>query len=347
MLNIEVTSEPKLYNSPTLPYGTVKLKPIAIGDYPLPISKRNRGIATGYIRNKLVQVEFLTYECQLDQGRTSAKVKRLAALFLQARSSAFLIALFLGYMHKPLKNRFGLVFRASLGKEPSLTLRYISLYNAISQKRLIALNRRIGLTFALNRAISTLHAISWVYKSFYSKNVIFLYHIGKVSSCINSAEEGESKVFSLDFQNPRLFGFDAARPTNAISSQTREFRLSQLLYTHPERQGRLSAIFGALHDVYALRITLLEVGYQKPASRIDRRGRGFSNRRNKNEVRDKLLVVAREQLPHLTGKSYSQAVITCLDGSLVDGLKEGSEGLSLHQEFGTRVLIPLGRCTYT
>ncbi|KAL8920334.1 MAG: hypothetical protein Q9208_006305 [Pyrenodesmia sp. 3 TL-2023] len=179
-----------------------------------------------------------------------------------------------------------------------------------------------------------------------TENVVFLYSSDDTSSGKADAKEAESSVLPLDLDDPRLFGFEAARPRDAISSQTREFHLSRLLYTHPERWGRPGVNFGALHDIYALGVTLLEVGCWKPALRMDRRGRGFGDRRNENDVRDDLLAVAREQLPHLTGESFSQAVIACLDGSLADGLKEGSEGLGLHQAFGKRVLIPLGRCTY-
>lgn len=346
MLNMEGISEPELYDPPALPYGTVKIEPAATSDHPIAVGEANRGIATGNIGNDPVWVEFFPYESQSDQARTSAKVKRLAALFLQARSSAFLVAPFLGYIHEPVKSRFGLVFRASRGKEPSLTPRHMTLHSAMSQRRLMPLNRRMGLAFALSRAISALHAVGWVHKSFCSENVVLPYISDDMSSGKPDAKDPESSVLPPDLDDPQLFGFEAARPRDAISSQTREFRLSRLLYTHPERWGRPGVIFGALHDIYALGVTLLEVGCWKPASRMDRRGRAFSDRRNENEVRGDLLAVAREQLPHLTGESYSQAVIACLDGSLADGLEEGSEGLGLHQALGKRVLIPLGRCTY-
>ena len=346
MLNMEDVSEPGPYDLPALPYGAVNVEPAATGARSTTIDEVNKGVTIGTMENNLVWVDIFPYESQSDQGRVSAKVKRLATLFVQARSPAFLLAPFLGYIHEPLKNRFGLVFLASRKLGPSLTSQHMNLQDAMSQRRLMPLNRRLGLAFALSRAMSALHAVGWVHKSFCSENIVFICRSEDTSSGKLDAEEAESKIFPVDLDNPRLFGFESARPTNAISSQTREFRLSRLLYTHPERWGRPSVIFGALHDIYALGVMLLEVGCWKQASRMDRRGRGFSDRQNENEVRDELLAVAKEQLPHLAGESYSQAVITCLDGSLADGLKEGSEGLELHQAFGKRVLIPLGRCTY-
>ena len=341
ILNMENASKPEPYDLKALPYGVVKIEPAAT------IDEDNRGITIGVLEDQQVWVEFFPYGSQSDQGKVSSKVKRLATLFVQAKSPAFLLAPFLGYIHEPLKNRFGLVYLASHKFGPSLTSQHITLQAAMSLRRLMPLNRRIGLAFDLSRAMSALHAVGWVHKSFCSENVHFIYRSEDTSSGMLGTEEAESKTFPLDIDHPRLFGFESARPANAISSQTREFRLSRLLYTHPERWGRPSVDFGALHDIYALGVTLLEVGCWKQAPRMDRRGRGFSDRRNENEVRDELLTVAREQLPHLTGESYSQAVIACLDGSLADGLKEGSEGLDLHQAFGKQVLIPLGRCTYS
>ena len=347
MLNMEDVSEPGSYDVPALPYGAVKIETAATGAFSTTtIDEFNRGITIGVLGNHQVWVDFFPYESQSDHGRAFAKAKRLAVLFAQATNPAFLLAPFLGYIHEPLKNRFGLVFLASRKLGPSLTSQHINLRDAMSQRRIMPLNRRMGLAFALSRAMSALHAVGWVHKSFCSENIVFICRSEDTSSGKLDAEEAESKTFPVDLDDPRLFGFESARPTNAISSQTREFRLSRLLYTHPERWGRPSVIFGALHDIYALGVMLLEVGCWKQASRMDRRGRGFSDRQNENEVRDELLAVAKEQLPHLAGESYSQAVITCLDGSLADGLKEGSEGLELHQAFGKRVLIPLGRCTY-
>lgn len=346
ILNIEDICECGSYDVPALPYSAVKIEPMSTGARSTTVDEPGRSIAIGVMDNDHVWVEFLSYDNKSDQGRVSSKVKGLATLLSQAQSPAFLLAPFIGYIHEPLKNRFGLVFLARRKSEESSTPQHINLHDAIAQRRLMPLNRRLKLAFALSRAMSALHAVGWVHKSFFSENVLFICRSDNASNAILVAGEADSKVSPPDLCDPRLFGFGSARPTDTASSQTREFRLSKLLYTHPERWGRPSVIFGALHDIYALGVALLEVGCWKQASRMDRRGRGFSDRRNENEVRDELLAVAKEQLPHLAGESYSQAVIACLDGSLGDGLDEGSGRLGLHQAFGKRVLIPLGICAH-
>ena len=346
LLNMGGVSEPAQYEIPALPYGAVKIEPIATSTNSTTIEDVNKGVKIGVLENRQVWVDFLPYEDSSDRGRAFAKVKLLAALFIQAKSPTFLLAPFLGYIHEPLKNRFGLIFLASRELNPALASRCRSLQDAIGQSRLMPLNRRMGLAFTLSRALSALHAVGWLHKNFCSENIVVIDRSGDASSGRPDADEAESRTLPLDIADLHLFGFESARPKDTVSSQTREFRPSRLLYTHPERWGRPSVVFGALHDVYALGVVLLEVGCWKQASRMDPRGRGFSGRRNENQVRDELLAVAREQLPHLAGESYSQAVVACLDGSLADGLKEGSEEFDLHQAFGKRVLVPVGRSAY-
>ncbi|KAL9610414.1 MAG: hypothetical protein Q9167_004869 [Letrouitia subvulpina] len=344
MLNMEDGFEPGLHDLQALPYGAVKTESAVTGAFSKTKDKGGRGITTGVLDDDRVWVELLPYESEnaRDQGIVSAKVKRLASLFAQAANPAFLLAPCLGYIHEPLKNRFGLVFRVGPRTGSSFSSQHMTLQDAIGQRGTMPLNRRIRLAFALSRALSALHAVGWVHKSLCSENIVFSCLSGETSDI----KTAENIVSSLDLDSPRLLGFESARPTDAISSQTREYRLSRLIYTHPERWGRPNVTFEPLHDLYALGIILLEVGCWKQASRMDPHGREFNETRNENKVRDQLLAVAREQLPHRAGESYSQAVTACLDGSLANGLGKGSEELDLHKAFGRRVLIPLGRCTY-
>lgn len=97
-----------------------------------------------------------------------------------------------------------------------------------------------------------------------------------------------------DLSQPRLFGFDLARPTAAISDETREFRPSRLIYTHPKRWGRPAEVFDKIHDIYALGVTLLEIGCWRQAVRLNRTGRGFPDMASEDLVREELLRVARE-----------------------------------------------------
>ena len=159
------------------------------------IDEFNRGITIGVLENHQVWVDFFPYESQSDHGRAFAKAKRLAVLFAQATNPAFLLAPFLGYIHEPLKNRFGLVFLASRKLGPSLTSQHINLRDAMSQRRIMPLNRRMGLAFALSRAMSALHAVGWVHKSFCSENIVFICRSEDTSSGKLDAEEAESKTF--------------------------------------------------------------------------------------------------------------------------------------------------------
>ena len=166
MLNMKDDSESVSYDVPALPYGAVKIEPAARGALSTTNDEINRGITIGVLENQQVWVDFFPYESQSDQGRAFAKAKRLATLFAQATNPVFRLAPFLGYIHEPLKNRFGLVFLASRASGPSLTSRQINLRDAMSQRRMVPLNRRMRLAFALSRAMSALHAVGWVHKCF-------------------------------------------------------------------------------------------------------------------------------------------------------------------------------------
>ena len=308
------------------------------------IPKAMETLSFGYIEDDLVIIEYRKYEDTDSQRKALPKLKRLATLLNEAADPAFHLAPFVGYVDQPVHNRFGLVFKTGLHKNTEDNNRHISLYDEYVRTELVPLNHRYKIASALARTLSALHAVGWLHKGFCSENVLFF------TSSTNGYDEGGSSISTsnsrslndhpqtFDLSRPRIFGFDLSRPIAGISSNTREFRHSRLIYTHPKRWGRPAEPFGQVHDIYALGVTLLEVGCWRQARKMDRKGLEFRHCKHEEQIREQLLVVAREQLPHMAGEQYSRAVITCLDGSLDEYVADGQDASRLHKAFGKLVL---------
>lgn len=306
-------------------------------------SKATETLSYGYIEDQLVIIEYRKYEDTDSQQKALPKLKRLATLLNETTDPAFHLAPFVGYVHQPVQNRSGLVFKTGLHKNIKDTNRHISLYNEYVRTKFVPLNHRYEIAIALARTLSTLHAVGWLHKGFCSDNILFFASntngydkSGSSSNASNCNPQNHPQAF--DLSQPRIFGFDLSRPIAGTSDQTREFRHSRLIYTHPKRWGRPAELFGQVHDIYALGVTLLEVGCWRQAGKMDRKGRAFRDCNHEEQVREELLMVAREQLPHMAGEQYSRAVVTCLDDSLDGYVTDGQDASRLHKAFGKLVL---------
>lgn len=315
---------------------------------------------------------------------TRREVQHLSALLSQAKDPYFHLAPFVGYLDEPHNNVVGLVFRVpiiqgsdeyeSLSMDKALTnYSHTTLHEELSRIKCLSLNRRLDMAIALARAIFAFHAVGWLHKSFNSKEVVFFCQVDHPSVPANKAPQttvttqfeesaedviepegkgqGMPRSSKFDPAKPYIFGFDHTRNDKMSSACTREFHPDRLIYTHPERWGRPSKYFCMEHDVYGLGVILLEIGCWQQAHKMDRSEQGFRNVRHETDVRDALLVVAKEQLPHMAGEAYSRAVVACLDKSLVgeadrdrkkkeDYIEEilPMQNLRLHKAFGKFVL---------
>ena len=319
---------------PPLPRGavTIKVWPECLKR---PGKEERRGIiGHGSFDGTNVMVEYRMYRDMNSQEETANKVKRLVALLEHAPNPAFCLCPFAGYFHEPLRKAFGLVFRITINDTVN-DPRHTTLQKELTRLKLVPLGRRLDISIALTRAMASLHAVGWLHKGFFSENIVFFK--SKENKQRTEPLEDELSTEQFDLSNPRIFGFDLSRPENAKSDGTREFSSHRLIYTHPSRWGRPTETFSKVHDIYALGVTLLEIGCWRPAWKMDKSGQGFGDVSDEDQVRAALLAVARQQLPHMAGNEFTTAVVTCLDGSLEEYAAD-DDASKQHKAFGRLVL---------
>lgn len=111
---------------------------------------------------------------------------------------------------------------------------------------LVPLNARIRVAYTLAMSILYFYVIGWLHKGFNSANVLLFRRKSGDSRIQNRVKYGD-----LDFENPRVCGFDYSRPNEAESWLTAEVSLTTNLYRHLERWTR-PARYQMKHDIYAL-----------------------------------------------------------------------------------------------
>lgn len=329
MLNIRLEDRAALENVPPLPFGQLKREAI-------PGIHRTAMHTYGKIGETVVLIERRLYDASVSRESVVRKVKRLARLLKEASAAAFHIAPFEGYIDEPSLSSFGLVFRVPLKslEEGRLSL---SLEDAYGKERYMPLNVRLGIAVALTRALSNLHAVGWLHKSLCSGHVLFFHkqHDG-------SSTEARSR---FDFSEPFLFGFDNSRPLLGSSDNTKEFRRSRQIYTHPERWGTPQESFCPSHDIYSLGVILLEIGCWRAAKEFDRTKKRFEEVNDEKKVRQELVAAAKTYLPHFAGDQYCNAVVACLSGLPGGEAKDREDPSKLHKAFGLQVLETLLRAS--
>jgi hypothetical protein len=329
LLNIKLEDRPALENVPALPFGQVKREAI-------PGIHRTAMHTYGKIGETVVFIERRVYNASLPRENVVRKVKRLARLLKEASTAAFHTAPFEGYIDEPSLSSFGLVFQAPLRslKEGRLNL---SLEDAYGKERYMPLNVRLGIAVALARALSNLHAVGWLHKSLCSGHVLFF-----SKQHDESSDEARSR---FDYSRPFLFGFDLSRPLLGSSDNTKEFRRSRQIYTHPDRWGTPRETFCPSHDIYSMGVILLEIGCWRAAKEFDRTKKRFEEVNDEKKVREELVAAAKTYLPHCAGEQYCNAVVACLSGFPDGEARDREDPSKLHKAFGLRVLELLLRAS--
>jgi hypothetical protein len=110
------------------------------------------------------------------------------------------------------------------------------------------------------------------------------------------------------------------------------------VYYHPEQEGHSASIFTTIHDIYALRVLLLEIGLWEPA--INLKKVIVAGASNAYEVQSLLIKHAQKHLEHRVGRKYKEVVIKCLTGNF-DVMDDTNEDLKLQQAFRTQVVDAL------
>lgn len=204
--------------------------------------------------------------------------------------------------------RFAFIFRLPIANpEANLSLPNmpISLESAVISRteRRPTLGERFKLAHTLAETVFQLHSVDWLHKSIRSENVLL--------------PRKESKI---NYSTPYLVGFEFSRVESERSTTERDDILDRDIYRHPDRQGQPEDRFMVLHDLYALGVTLLEIGIWRPILGFDKHFIDMTP----DQIKICLEKHAEERLPHYMGGAYTSAVLHCLQGTLIEQPQEAS-----------------------
>ncbi|KAH8880499.1 hypothetical protein GQ53DRAFT_755051 [Thozetella sp. PMI_491] len=169
-----------------------------------------------------------------------------------------------------------------------------------------SLDERLRVAYRLASALDRLHSVSWIHKSIRSENILFYYKKDAVASIQGSNDEEPEALPPQWF----LYGFEYARKMDAATSSRLDDDPYRNVYRHPQRWGVPTDNFGAVHDMYALGVVLLELGmWRRATSFIDMDG---ARQLDPVHVRNKLLRRATNHLSYTAGVAYRDIVLRCL-----------------------------------
>ncbi|KAK4188079.1 hypothetical protein QBC35DRAFT_214964 [Podospora australis] len=150
---------------------------------------------------------------------------------------------------------------------------------------------------------------------------------------------GEGKTLSMEdtvnLSEPWVFGFEFSRPDPFFSDGRPDICLSRDVYRHPERQQRPTYQFSKIHDIYALRVVLLEIGMWQPVLSLEKSG--FSRVKDPLAIQKYLIRQVENRLGSRAGEKYKQVVLKCLRGNF-GVTNDTKEDLGLQQAFRSQVV---------
>lgn len=231
-------------------------------------------------------------------------------------------------------NHFGLVYRLPL---INCNLRCESLSNILREPKYrdqlsIDLDNRLKLTKALAWTLFELHSVDWVHKSLDPNNILLF-------------GEDVGGIVQFDWSKPYLVGFDSSRMVTGISGHSNfKTKLApQKLYIHPDRQTNQYVRFEKIHDIYSLGVILLELGKLK-SFLDDAEGMQRLLETTSKAFKAYLIGEAKE-LQAVLGKTFSESVVMCLNGQLVDASQDAVQFLT--SEFRSQIIGKLEQIRIT
>jgi serine/threonine protein kinase len=205
-------------------------------------------------------------------------------------------------------NHFGLVYRLP---PTNGGLRCQSLGNILSEPKYrdllrADLDNRLRLARALAWTLFELHSVDWVHKSIDPNNILLF-------------GEEVGGIVQFNWSKPYLVGFDSSRAVTGLSNWHLNLRatLALRLYTHSDRQGNEYVRFKKIHDIYSLGVVLLELGRL-----VSFQEDGKRHLQESPQMLKTYLIEEARGLQTILGKTFSDIVLMCLNGQLVDAAQE-------------------------
>ncbi|KAF8243401.1 HET-s/LopB domain protein [Wilcoxina mikolae CBS 423.85] len=207
--------------------------------------------------------------------------------------------------------RFHLIFRMPACVDRPQSLRSLLLAGAIGEDYHYPLEERFLLAKLLARAVMFVHTADFVHKNIRPDTVIIV-----------RTEENKRGV-------PFLVGFEKFRPSDGNSHRTGDLNEASNLYRHPNRQGsHPEDNYLMQHDIYSLGVCLLEIGLWNSFVIPAIHSPGIFNISSMLELppemayrpskaayerKEKLVSMAKHELPRTMGSRYTKLVVSCLN----------------------------------
>ncbi|KAI9762165.1 MAG: hypothetical protein M1840_001460 [Geoglossum simile] len=289
---------------------------IAKDDFKFRYASHYRKIGT-YGQDPVI-VEYKDYEPRQDGQPSKAvkeRVRQLAALLSTPTSHRFRVLACRGWIHCPESQSFGFVFQLPPGDVKSSSLQT---YLAGKSSDGPALEDRFKLAHTIALSLSQFFAVGWVHKSLRSGNIMFFHPDG----------------IGPDWASPWLMGFDYCRPESEFSSQDAADSFEMNIYRHPEQWGYPTEHFSKKHDIYALGVMMLEIGYWKSAVKLSL----SSESKNGRYVMDShIRSASSRRLRIAMGSRYQKVVLACLKFDFHQGQDANQGDIELQERFREQV----------
>ncbi|KAL2686859.1 hypothetical protein Neosp_004401 [[Neocosmospora] mangrovei] len=262
----------------------------------------------------------------------------------------------LGFIEYGSAKVFGLVSALPTSVTPSTTI--VTLYDTLpgsqrpganertssSRKNstypLPSLNQRFELATALVMGFYTFLLTRWHHERFSSLHIAFLVNEATGPSTLTQSNP-------LDLGAPIIGGFAISRPDSptelSISAPVEDF---EAVYLHPDVRQRLKsrpkgpnsnpepqARYQRVHDIYALGLLLVEIGFWRPLARVAESGSGGkvkASNLSANEFKNAIVKKCRSDLAFWMGDTYKDVTLRCLLAGEEGGVQaaDGTGGLN-------------------
>lgn len=322
----------------------------------------------GQLDNEKVLVEWKYYSKEKPGLRQITRLTNLVGLLNHnSLLQKFLAPKCKGLVDDPLNSRIGIIYRTSKAHaEKRAKFEYLELQKFVrSTPTMPSVGERFQIGKKLATAMSNLHSVHWLHKSFRSDNIVFLENptsIAQPPSPDGDIVRNPTQMGGLGALSPTpsplpqlfIIGWDLSRPdspselSESISLSSASFqnkRENMKLYSHPEIHASLLSTnkhsrYRTEFDIYSLGLVLLEIGLWRTLDSMRRKCSSDEDFRRmlRSEYCDKLL-------PKM-GSIYWRATQRCIanDFDLQATDSGEAEDFPLQIAFEKQVVSQLSKC---